>query len=135
VVIFKFIPDNKVDGYFCRLKPKIIIDLIRFDFISNRVANYKILKENPEFSNLLGLPENFLTNFETNLCIYKSQYCKNEFINCDSIMKEFNLHNIYDTVFYKLDFIENMTLNIYSNCIYKNKNSDTICIAFLFAGS
>jgi hypothetical protein len=135
VIIYRFIPDVKFDGYYCSLKPEIIIDTARFDFVSSSASNYTILEKNPEFSNILDIPENYLTNFETNLSIYKSQYCKDNFIKCDSILKEFKTHNIYDSAFYKPDFNEHMTLSIYSNSIFKIKNSDTICIAFSFIGS
>jgi hypothetical protein len=135
VIIYQFIPDIKHDGYYCGMKPKIIIDSTQFDFIPNGAANYNILKQNPKFSDVLDAPESYRTSFEANLCIHESKYCKDNFINCDSILNEFKTHNIFDSAFYMPDFNEHMTLSIYSNSIFKVKNSDTICIAFSFTGT
>ncbi|MFC0878987.1 hypothetical protein ACE01N_20500 [Saccharicrinis sp. FJH2] len=134
-IIFKFIPDKKFEGYYCSLKPEILINSNRFDFVPNRAANYYILKENPELLDSLTNLDSYQSKFETNLNFRKCQNCNNEKINCDSIIKEFRMYKIYDTAFYKPDYCENMTLNIFSNSIYNFKNSDSICIVFSFSGT
>ena len=135
VIIYRFIPDFRFAGYYCGMKPKILIGTAYFDFVPNWEANYNILKQNPKFSKVLGTPENYVTSFETNLCIHELNYCKYNCIKCDSILNEFKAHNIFDSAFYMPDFNEHMTLGISSNSIFKVKNSDTICIVFSFTGT
>lgn len=136
IVLYRFIPDNKLEGYYCGLKPLILIDSVKTDFIPNSVANYSILRENPELADKLGFPVNYTTpNLETNLCIHNAKYCKDKMINCDSILKVYQRFNIYDTTFFLSDFSQNMTSIIYSNSFYKFGKSDTICIAFSISGT
>ncbi|MFC0875768.1 hypothetical protein ACE01N_04195 [Saccharicrinis sp. FJH2] len=134
-IIFKYTPDKEFDEYYCSLKPEILIRFSKFDLIPNRETNYYILKKNPDLLSSITNPENYLSKFETILNFRNCQSCKSEKIDCDSVIKEFRTYYIYDTLFYKPDYCENMTLNISSNSIYRFNNSDSICIAFTFSGT
>ena len=135
-ILFKYIPDNMFEGFYCSLGPKIIIDSTEFDFIPSNDVNYSIIRENKDLIVDLGEPEKYLTgNLESHLCVFRTSNTKTNKLSCDSIIKAYSQNNVYDTLIYKPDLNEHMTLKISSNSIFTKSNSDTIFIAVSFTGT
>jgi len=124
------------EGFYCPRSATMIIDSTEFDFITSNDANYSIIKEHKDLMIELGAPEKYLTgNLESQLCIYKTSEAKKYKVSCDSILKTYSQNNIYDTLLYKPEMNEYMTLKISSNSIFTKSNSDTIFIAISFKGT
>jgi len=135
-ILYRFIPDTKFQGYYCSLKSKIVIDSLTYDFVPQNDANYSIIRENKKFEKTLGVADSYLTgNLETNLCVYRPNEKRLENFNCDSVINIYKLNNVYDSLLYKPNLEEYMTLRIKSNAIYTKGQSDTIYIAFRFYGT
>ena len=137
VILYRFLPDPKFDGYYCSNIPEIILNTTKFDFIPHNDANYTIIRQNPAFEKKLDKSELYLTgNIETNLFVYSP--LENNFRDKkyrDSIINVFRQNNIYDTLLYMPQLAENMALTISSNSIYRSKDSNTVFIALGFSGS
>lgn len=134
-VIFYFIADDSACNFVCPLIPEVIIDSVNYHFIPHCDANYSIIKEDSILQSIIGKPELYLkNNFESIVCAYNKHRFADK-INCDSVIKQYTLHNIYDSCLYKPDHEEHMVEKIISNSIYKKQDSDTIIIAIYFTGS
>jgi hypothetical protein len=136
IILYRFIPDTKFTDYYCSLKTQIVIDSMTYDFIPQNDVNYSIIQENKQLEKSLGLADSFLTgNLETNICVYRPTDKRLEKYNCDSVIKVYRVNNIYDSILYKPDSEEPMTLRIVSDVIYSRTQTDTIYIALQFYGT
>lgn len=54
IILFHFIPENEV--YHCKLKSKIIIDSVTYNFIENNDINASILRKYKGLQNNIGVP-------------------------------------------------------------------------------
>ncbi|BDD03977.1 hypothetical protein AUTU_14600 [Aureibacter tunicatorum] len=135
-IIYSFIQDSKYQDYYCSLKTKIVLDSLAYDFIPQNDINCSIIRQNREFENSIGIADAFLTlNFETILCVHYSNDKRLHNFNCDSVINVYRINNIYDSLLYKPDFEEPMTMRIKSDAIYLKNQSDTVYIALQFHGT
>lgn len=135
-ILYRFIPDTKFINHYCSLKTKILIDSMTYDFIPQNDINYSIIRKNKQLEKSLGVADSFLTgNSETNICVYRPNDKRFDKNYCDSVISAYRVNNIYDSILYKLDSKEHMTLRIKSNDIYSKNQSDTVYIALQFYGT
>lgn len=136
IILYGFIPDTKFVNYYCSLKTKILIDSMTYDFIPQNDINYSIIRKNRQLEKSLGVADSFLTgNLETNICVYQPNNKRLDKYYCDSLINIYCLNNIYDSMLYKPDLKEPMTLRIKSHAIYSKNQSDTVYIALQFYGT
>jgi hypothetical protein len=136
IILCRFIPDLSFENYYCSLIPKILIDSMTYDFVPHNGSNFSIISKYKQFEESLGTASTFNTeNLETNLCVYRSNNKRLKSCYCDSAINVYRNNNLYDTLLYKPDLQEHMTLRINSDAIYTNNGSDTTYIVLQFNGS
>jgi len=136
IVLFRFIPETKMQDFYCSLKPRILIDSITYDFIPTNYTNYSIIRANSQIEKTFGVADSFPTgNLETNFCVLWPNDKRLANYNCDSVLKVYYENNIYDSILYNPDSEEHMTMRIKSKAIYTKEFSDTIYIAIQFKGT
>lgn len=136
VVVFHFIPNLEIEGYFCQLNSTIYLDSTECVFIPYRGANYELIRAHQMLGDELGVAESYASEgILTEFCLSKTKNANLENINCDSLLSIYAEHTIYDSVKYHEVILDPTTLVIRSEDIYGKLHNDTLYIALQFQGS